>query len=249
MLLGLAKPKKVGSADTGGASNKRQAGGKQKKAKKGARHQPGTPEEVKADDACGGGATTNGKTASTYTTSSVGSNSSSNGNGASKAAFWGSAERREALLAKVRAALPGGTTVGGGGNGNGSSVGVGVGKVVISETVNYAGKATAVEKKVDATSEEARRALEAASRVRTAEDALDSAVASLSGPKSISTVAKSSYDWDKFKETQQLEDELADAAKDGYLGRKDFLERVDERQFEQEKAERDVERTKRLARK
>ncbi len=36
------------------------------------------------------------------------------------------------------------------------------------------------------------------------------------------------------------------ASKDGYLHKKDFLNRVDERQFEQERAEREVERSKRL---
>ena len=39
----------------------------------------------------------------------------------------------------------------------------------------------------------------AAARVRSHEDKLDEVLNGLNGPKSISTVEKSSYDWDKFK--------------------------------------------------
>ena len=45
--------------------------------------------------------------------------------------------------------------------------------------------------------------------------ALDQVLDVLKGPKVVSTVAKSSYDWDSFKEKEGLEDELAVAAKEG----------------------------------
>jgi len=68
--------------------------------------------------------------------------------------------------------------------------------------------------------------------------AIDSVLAEISGPKAISTVTKSSLDWDQFKETEKLEDDLANASKDGYLHRQDFLVRVDHRTFEKERDER-----------
>lgn len=45
--------------------------------------------------------------------------------------------------------------------------------------------------------------------------ALDSVLDALKAPESISTVAKSSLDWDSFKQDQGLEDELAQVTKDG----------------------------------
>lgn len=66
---------------------------------------------------------------------------------------------------------------------------------------------------------------------------------SLKGPKTVSTIAKSSYDWDNFKEKEGLEDDLAKAGQDGYLTKKDFLERVDNNLFQHEKQEREAKRS------
>ncbi len=44
---------------------------------------------------------------------------------------------------------------------------------------------------------------------------LDAALEILKGPKAISTVVKSSNDWDNFKEKEGLQDDLAAASKDG----------------------------------
>ena len=46
---------------------------------------------------------------------------------------------------------------------------------------------------------------------------LDSVLAEMRGPEAISTVAKSSYDWDSFKAEKGLDDELAQATKDGWV--------------------------------
>ena len=67
---------------------------------------------------------------------------------------------------------------------------------------------------------------------------LDKALAAIKGPESVSTVAKSGADWDNFKEKEGLEDELQVAQKEGFLTRKEFLERVDYRKFEQERDQR-----------
>uniref|UniRef100_A0A1A8BGE8 Craniofacial development protein 1 n=1 Tax=Nothobranchius kadleci TaxID=1051664 RepID=A0A1A8BGE8_NOTKA len=56
----------------------------------------------------------------------------------------------------------------------------------------------------------------------------------------MSTLEKSKMDWDAFKYEEGITDELAihNRGKEGYVERKNFLERVDHRQFEREKAVR-----------
>ncbi|GAB9464898.1 hypothetical protein Gpo141_00002320 [Globisporangium polare] len=71
---------------------------------------------------------------------------------------------------------------------------------------------------------------------------LDQVLASLDAPKKVSTMEKTSLDWDKFKEVEGIEDELQQYTKDGYLEKQDFLQRVDLKQFELEKAARDKKR-------
>mmetsp|Transcript_25401 Transcript_25401/g.42356 ORF Transcript_25401/g.42356 Transcript_25401/m.42356 type:complete len:280 (+) Transcript_25401:37-876(+) len=67
---------------------------------------------------------------------------------------------------------------------------------------------------------------------------IDSVLDTIKGPKLVSTVAKSSMDWDVYKEKEGLEEDLAAASKDGYLTRKDFLDRCDVRTYVVDKAER-----------
>ena len=45
---------------------------------------------------------------------------------------------------------------------------------------------------------------------------LDTLVKSLEAKKSISTIDKSSYDWDKFKDATGIKEEVENAKKDGY---------------------------------
>ena len=73
---------------------------------------------------------------------------------------------------------------------------------------------------------------------------LDNVLASISKPNKISTVSKSSKDWDKFKEDQKITEELEQSTKNGYLEKQDFLNRCDSRSFELEKAERDRKRSR-----
>lgn len=58
---------------------------------------------------------------------------------------------------------------------------------------------------------------------------LDAVVASLDPKRSITTVEKTSRDWDDFKIREGIDDDLTQKAKDGYLERKEFLNRVDAR--------------------
>jgi len=71
---------------------------------------------------------------------------------------------------------------------------------------------------------------------------LDSLVASMKEPKKVSTMEKTSIDWDSFKEKEGIEDELKQYTKDGYLEKQEFLTRMDHKRFEIEKAERDRQR-------
>jgi hypothetical protein len=98
--------------------------------------------------------------------------------------------------------------------------------------------------------------------------ALDSALSEIQGPKAMSTITKSSIDWDNFKEKEGIEEELETAGQDGYaavarslltprllmlrgvlsrvgryLAKRDFLQRCDERRFEIEKSERETQRS------
>uniref|UniRef100_K3WLG7 BCNT-C domain-containing protein n=1 Tax=Globisporangium ultimum (strain ATCC 200006 / CBS 805.95 / DAOM BR144) TaxID=431595 RepID=K3WLG7_GLOUD len=71
---------------------------------------------------------------------------------------------------------------------------------------------------------------------------IDQVLASLDAPKKVSTMEKTSMDWDKFKEVEGIEEELHQYTKDGYIEKQEFLQRVDLKQFEIEKAERDKKR-------
>lgn len=76
---------------------------------------------------------------------------------------------------------------------------------------------------------------------------IDSVLQQIAGPSKITTVAKTSADWDVFKTETGLEAELEKKAqgKDAFLVKQDFLTRVDNRKFELERDERDKDRAKR----
>ncbi|KAG7343432.1 Bucentaur or craniofacial development-domain containing protein [Nitzschia inconspicua] len=77
---------------------------------------------------------------------------------------------------------------------------------------------------------------------------LDVVLQQLAGPKKPNTVEKTNDDWESFKETDKtLQDDLERTAqsKNAYLVKQDFLSRVDQRRFEIEKSERDLERARR----
>lgn len=73
---------------------------------------------------------------------------------------------------------------------------------------------------------------------------IDAVLSQISGPQKITTVDKTSMDWDSFKDKTGIEEELRKKAegKDAYLVKQEFLQRVDLRKFEQEKAQRERER-------
>jgi Bucentaur or craniofacial development len=76
---------------------------------------------------------------------------------------------------------------------------------------------------------------------------VDRLLSEISGKASVSTLSKTSTDWESFKATSGLGDAIEEKAqsKDSFLNRQDFLQRVDHRTFEVEKQERDRERAQR----
>jgi hypothetical protein len=76
---------------------------------------------------------------------------------------------------------------------------------------------------------------------------VDQLLQSLAKTNKTTTVAKTSHDWENFKDQTGLADKLESKAesKDSYLKKQEFLSRVDQRKFELERKERDGERSKR----
>ena len=126
----------------------------------------------------------------------------------------------------------------------------GLEKKVVTETKVFAGKEIEVTRTVVGPTGAAATAAApgpAAPAAASAPGGIDAVLANLGGPQKLSTVAKTSSDWDTFKDKTGLDEELEEKAKgkDAYLVKKDFLDRVDQRTFEVEKAERDRERAAR----
>jgi hypothetical protein len=109
----------------------------------------------------------------------------------------------------------------------------------VIETKVFAGQAIKVTRQ---------QAEEAKPAVKASGSSLDKVLAQLAGPAKISTVAKTSEDWEQFKQSdKQLQEDLEKKAqgKDAFLVKEDFKSRVDRRRFELEKDVRDRERAKR----
>eukprot|EP01029_Cantina_marsupialis_P020732 TRINITY_DN487_c1_g1_i1.p1 TRINITY_DN487_c1_g1~~TRINITY_DN487_c1_g1_i1.p1 ORF type:complete len:236 (+),score=72.53 TRINITY_DN487_c1_g1_i1:130-837(+) len=115
-------------------------------------------------------------------------------------------------------------------------------KVEIEETVRFAGKEMKIKKLV--TEEEIAHKQKMEQR-RQPKDELGAVLQTIKGTKAISTVTKTSMDWDHYKKEQGIEEELDEAIKDGYLKKMDFLSRVEGRKFEAEKELRARERMRR----
>ncbi|KAI1889997.1 hypothetical protein AGOR_G00168670 [Albula goreensis] len=134
-------------------------------------------------------------------------------------------------------------------------------KITITKIFDFAGEEVRVTKEVEADSKEAKSFLKIKEKEGTDQPCqkqpsppsltpgpsakrpagLGSVLNRLSGKKQkMSTLEKSRLDWDTFKTEEGIGDELAthNRGKDGYIERKNFLERVDLRQFEQEKTVR-----------
>ncbi|XP_048024201.1 craniofacial development protein 1 [Megalobrama amblycephala] len=137
-------------------------------------------------------------------------------------------------------------------------------KITITKVFDFAGEEVRVTKEVDADSREAKSFLKEEKALEEKEEqpvsseprppvplSSGSSVKRPAGMGSIlnrigtkkqkmSTLEKSKMDWDAFKTEEGIADELAihNRGKEGYVERKNFLERVDQRQFQLEKSVR-----------
>uniref|UniRef100_A0A8C6WE54 Craniofacial development protein 1 n=1 Tax=Neogobius melanostomus TaxID=47308 RepID=A0A8C6WE54_9GOBI len=130
-------------------------------------------------------------------------------------------------------------------------------KVTITKVFDFAGEEVRVNKEVAADSKEAKSFLKSKSSAQESEEteeessSLDPSFAPASGfiwnswslwgkKQKMSTLEKSKMDWDAFKSEEGIGEELAihNRGREGYVERKNFLERVDHRQFEREKTVR-----------
>lgn len=139
-------------------------------------------------------------------------------------------------------------------------------KITITQVFDFAGEEVRVTKEVDANSREAKSFLkneEETTQENKEKEPISSkpepsilpssgssvkrpagmsSLLNRIGPKKqkMSTLEKSKLDWDAFKSEEGIADELAihNRGKEGYVERKNFLERVDHRQFELEKSVR-----------
>lgn len=120
-------------------------------------------------------------------------------------------------------------------------------KIVIKQVFDFAGEEVLVEKTVDADSIKTANGTKKAAPspagvsrgpVKRPGGGLGSILGQLDKKKKISVLEKSKLDWDTFKQSEGIEEELQtfNKGKDGYLQRQDFLERTDLRQFEIEKS-------------
>ena len=113
------------------------------------------------------------------------------------------------------------------------------GLVDISEDVKFAGEIIQVTKK-----KEKSDVIDLENQTKSG---LSEMIDGISKKRGITTVEKSSYDWEKYKEENKLQEELQDASKAGFVEKQAFLHRVDERQFEIERSIRERERVLREA--
>jgi hypothetical protein len=113
------------------------------------------------------------------------------------------------------------------------------GKMQVTEQVQFAGQSVSIVRTLEKSSKEAAAAIEAANRIQE-RSTLDKLVDEIKNPKKgLSAVAKSTYDWEKFKEDKGIGEELSKAAKEkSFVDKQAFLERVDQRTYDVELAER-----------
>lgn len=112
-------------------------------------------------------------------------------------------------------------------------------KKTVTETVRFGNEISQVERVVSSTSSSSASTNLVASGSAPATNPLEKLVAGLNGPQTVSTMQKTSLEWETFKSKQGIGDELERYTKNGYLAKQDFLGRVDLLQFEKEKAERE----------
>lgn len=122
-----------------------------------------------------------------------------------------------------------------------------VNRKAITEKIKFAGQTMEIQKSVvmvgndDQTQPQQQETAANSSNKATG---IDAVLSQIKGPQKFTTIDKTNVDWENFKDKAGLEEELKKKAqgKDAYLVKKDFLNRVDVRRFEQEREERNKKR-------
>ena len=110
-------------------------------------------------------------------------------------------------------------------------------KVAVQETVKFAGKSVTVTKIVERTK------AETAASSSTVPGGLASALSQMNAPENISTLTKTSLDWDGYKAREGLDDDFTAAARSaGVVEKAALLQRLDERSYTVEAAQKAAEK-------
>jgi hypothetical protein len=116
----------------------------------------------------------------------------------------------------------------------------------ITEKIKFAGQTMEIQRSVVVVGNETQQQSQEASTVENTNkvSGIDAVLSQIKGPQKFTTIDKTNVDWENFKDKAGLEEELKKKAqsKDAYLVKKDFLNRVDLRRFEQERDERNKKR-------
>lgn len=113
-------------------------------------------------------------------------------------------------------------------------------KITVTEVVDFAGEEVTVQKLLNTADVKTGglRATTGYKRTMPAGSGINSVLNQIGKKKKISVLEKSQHDWNSFKRTEGIAEDLKthNKGRDGYLDRQDFLERTDLRQFEIEKS-------------
>jgi len=121
-------------------------------------------------------------------------------------------------------------------------------KQTVTDVFDFAGEEVRVERVIshdEMLNSDKTKPKEAPKR-KSAGGGLESAMNLLSKKPKLSTLAKSSIDWNTYKREHGIGEDLEthNRGKDGFLEKQDFLQRTDYRQFEAERAARNATRSK-----
>ncbi|XP_033123726.1 craniofacial development protein 1-like isoform X2 [Anneissia japonica] len=124
--------------------------------------------------------------------------------------------------------------------------------VTVTQIFDFAGEKVEVKKEVDANSKEAKKSLKEITSEKTfdkpttssslgikrPQGGLGSILNKISKKPKIGTLVKSRLDWNSFKQKEGIDDKLKlhNKGKNGFLEKRDFLDRANQRQYEIEKS-------------
>jgi len=115
-------------------------------------------------------------------------------------------------------------------------------KVEVKEQIRFAGQMMEIKRTVEQKDNNS-QSLQTNNEAK--QVGIDAVLSKIKGPQKFTTIDKTNVDWENFKDKTGMEEELKKKAEgnDAYLVKKDFLNRVDTRRFEQERDDRNKKRS------